>query len=264
MKLPGHSWHTYFKPYMRPVKIFHLNRNLQNTTAVVWTAGTCHWHAQMQNALRFEEFGVTVNWSHARRPRPRIITSGFFIFMIASDKPKPLQMSQSGLFNRCISPETTRLRETNICAHCPRRGLYPHCSTMTTPHMGKEAHPEWMSSLVKSHVSCFTEQMGGSRVMLHGGAECWHHQGSTLQRRHTGFGSEYSMDIAHNCMSLLTIWMLSDTQWDTARVANDRGKVSEKYLSRSIKNQWILWELCEKLDLTRSQWKVSGFEKGLC
>ena len=39
------------------------------------------------------------------------------------------------------------------------------------------------------------------------------------------------------------------------RVASGQGKVSEKKkISRSMKSWWILWEVSEKLDLTRSQW----------
>ena len=49
-----------------------------------------------------------------------------------------------------------------------------------------------------------------------------------------------------------------------SRVASGQGKVSEKNsFSRSVKSHWILWEVSEKVDLHKSQWKVSEFETAL-
>ena len=42
------------------------------------------------------------------------------------------------------------------------------------------------------------------------------------------------------------------------------GKVSEKNIFlRSVKSQWVFWEVSEKLDLPKSPWEISEFETDL-
>ena len=51
---------------------------------------------------------------------------------------------------------------------------------------------------------------------------------------------------------------------DKTRVAIGQGKIIEKNIFlRSVKSQWILWEVSEKLDLSKSLWKVNEFETAL-
>ena len=126
------------------------------------------------------------------------------------------------LFNRGFSPQTVqnRLQESNLYTHLLRRGLVLTLAWRLQRLAWVRGHTCWtllqwgMCSSMMCPVSSLTEEMGGSmcgatqgsRMLTSPSYSTWH----TATEAHW-FWRAYPMDIAHNCMSLLVIWMLSDT-----------------------------------------------------
>ena len=74
------------------------------------------------------------------------------------------------------------------------------------------------------------------------------------------------MSLAVHCRKQLDLSSKSCEVYVTQELQGSRwsGKSQwKKKFSRSVKSQWILWEVSEKLDLPKSQWKVSEFETAL-
>ena len=156
---------------------------------------------------RFEEFGMTTNRPHARRPRVTKPAQFRYIRILnLLDRLRPATATADeavGLFNRRISPQTVqnRLKEANLRVHRSRRGREEHPQDVSTLEGGR-------CSSVPSHVSCFTEQICGSVCGAIKGREIltspsyagWHTTAVAFW-----FGREYSMGIACPCWKSDTV-----------------------------------------------------------
>ena len=218
-------------------------------------------------ARRFDEFGTTANCPHARRSRVTTYAQDRYIRILhLCDHLRPATATAD---KSVYSVYGFRLELSEIDRGEPISTRSALDVDWTSPLLNDDSnslgsvgisighwHDGGMSPSVTSQVSCFTEQMGdsmggaaeGRGMLMSTSYTAWHMAGEAYW-----FGWEYPINIVLNCMSLLVIWMLSDTAMRYC---------DHPAFRSSEKDHVLVWQ-CQTSSRPRLQ-RVSRWRKWLC